>query len=174
MKNFCCLVVLVFLFTVPVFVSAEDSPSDSGLQQEWLSVQIDLDGQERSNWWRHVSVAELDEFLAAGVDINIKNGSGDTPLHWAAATSPNVAVVTRLIDAGADVNAKDKFGWLPIHTAAERNENPQIIATLLDAGSKKNKRAYYVLFSPKFLLKHNDNMTEPDKAVALALLEEAK
>ena len=113
----------------------------------------------------------VSKLIAAGFDVNARNGSGDTPLHWAAAENPNIEIVRLLLEAGADVNAKDKFGWLPIHTAAERSDDPEVIAVLLEAGSKRNSRAYYVLFSPKFLLKHNDNMSADDKDIALALLK---
>ncbi|MGI9200577.1 MAG: ankyrin repeat domain-containing protein [Woeseiaceae bacterium] len=116
----------------------------------------------------------LAKLIAAGADVNAKNKAGDTPLHWAAADNSNVEVVNLLIELGADVNAVDKFGWLPIHTAAERSSNPEVIAVLLQAGSKTDRRAYYVLFSPKFLLKRNDNMSKPDRAAALALLKESK
>ncbi len=113
------------------------------------------------------------KLVSAGANVNAKDKSGDTPLLWAAAENSNIEVVTLLIELGADVNAVDKFGWLPLHAAAERSSNPDVIAALLQAGSKTRRRAYYVLFSPKFLLKRNDNMSETDKKVALALLEEA-
>lgn len=111
------------------------------------------------------------KLIAAGADVNARNNSGDTPLHWAAAENPNIEVVEALLTAGADVNAKDKFGWQPIHTAAERSADPDVIATLIDAGSQRNKRAYFILFSPKFLLKRNDNMSDANKELALALLK---
>ena len=112
----------------------------------------------------------VSKLIVAGADVNARNRSGDTPLHWAAAENPNIEIARLLLEAGADVNAKDKFGWLPLHTAAERSDDPQVVALLLEAGSKRNSRAYYVLFSPRFLLKHNDNMSEADKKLALALL----
>ena len=112
--------------------------------------------------------------LHAGALVDARTRSGDTPLHWAAAENANVEIITALIEAGADVNARDKFGWLPIHTAAESNSNPDVIDTLLAAGSKRKKRAYFVLFRPAFLLKHNANMSEPDKKVAMALLKEPR
>ncbi len=72
------------------------------------------------------------------------------------------------------MNAKDRFGWQPIHTAADRSSNPETIATLLAAGARPDKRAYFVLFRPKFLLKHNSNMCQRNKEIAMALLEEAR
>lgn len=116
--------------------------------------------------------AVLSALLQAGAVVHAKDNSGDTALHWAAAENTNVEIVNRLLDAGANVNARDKYGWLPIHTAADRNSNPEVIEALLMAGAERNKRAYYVFFRPKFLLKHNSNMSEKDKKLALALLQE--
>lgn len=109
--------------------------------------------------------------LNAGADVGARNRSGETPLHWASAENANVEVIRILVEAGADVDERDNFGWLPIHTAAETNPNPAVIAELLSAGSKKNKRAYFILFRPAFLLRHNANMSKADKEQAMALLD---
>ncbi|MEL7187258.1 MAG: ankyrin repeat domain-containing protein [Pseudomonadota bacterium] len=110
--------------------------------------------------------------LQAGAAVNVKDRSGDTPLHWAAAENTNVEIVNRLLEAGANVNARDRYGWQPIHTAADRNPNPGVIEALLAAGAERNKRAYFLLFRPRFLVKHNANMSDDNKAIALALLDE--
>ena len=110
--------------------------------------------------------------LEAGAAIDVSDSSGDTPLHWAAAENPNVGVTDALLRAGADVNASDRYGWLPIHTACNSNSNPEVIRALLAAGARRDARAYFVLFSPGFLLKHNSNMSDPDKERALILLQE--
>lgn len=109
--------------------------------------------------------------LNAGADVDARDRAGDTPLHWAAAENSNVAIVSLLLRAGADVNAVDRFGWLPIHTAAESNANPEVIEALLAAGAKQTRRAYFVLFGPRFLLKHNSRMSEADKRFAMELLK---
>jgi len=110
--------------------------------------------------------------LEAGAVIDVRDRSGDTPLHWAAAENPSVGVTTALLRAGADVNASDGYGWLPIHTACNTNSNPEVIRALLAAGADRDARAYFVLFSPGFLLKHNSNMSDPDKESALILLQQ--
>jgi ankyrin repeat protein len=112
--------------------------------------------------------------LEAGADVNARDKAGDTPLHWAAAENTGTAVINALLQAGAVVNARDRYGWLPIHTAADRNPNPDIIDALLKAGADPDKRAYFVLFRPIFLLKHNANMSDKEKEVALAMLKEPK
>lgn len=141
----------------------------------------DVNASDRRGWTPLHSAARYNPdpavllvLLRAGADVDAKDRAGDTPLHWAAAENANVDVVTSLIGAGAEVNAVDRFGWLPIHTAAERNPNPEVISALLEAGAKRKRRAYFVLFSPAFLLKHNSNMSETDRKAAMALLKAAE
>jgi ankyrin repeat protein len=52
-----------------------------------------------------------EKLINAGVDVNKKSNSGDTPLHISAnAGRNNVNVCTLLVDAGADVNAVNNRG----------------------------------------------------------------
>lgn len=156
-----------------------------GLDPDQLNSHIEAGAEvtlaDRRGWTPLHSAARysrnpeiLAVLLEAGADVNAQDGAGDTPLHWAAAENTSTAVINALLQAGAAVNAKDKYGWLPIHTAADRNPNPDIIDALLKAGANPNKRAYFVLFRPVFLLKHNANMSPKDKEVALSLLTETE
>ncbi len=156
-----------------------------GLSVERLEVflesGVDVTVTDRRGWTPLHSAARycsdpsiVTLLLAAGAEIDARDRSGDTPLHWAAAENPSVDVLNTLIDAGADVNRADRFGWLPIHTAADRNANPDIIRALLDAGSTKKRRAYFLLFSPRFLLKHNSNMPDAEKDALMDLLKKTR
>ena len=49
--------------------------------------------------------------------------SGQTPLHFAAGSNENPAILAALLDAGLDINTRDQFGATPLHLAAESNEN---------------------------------------------------
>ena len=71
----------------------------------------------------------------SGANPKTGNKHGETPLHWAAAFSPNPAVIAALLDAGADLEARGSWGKMPLHRAAESNKNPAVIAALLDAGA---------------------------------------
>lgn len=144
----------------------------------YLSAGVDVNTSNDRGWTPLHSAARYSSdpgvvaaLIEAGATVDARDRARDTPLHWAAAENADASVVTLLIDAGADVNAKDKFGWLPIHTAAESNSNPQVIETLLASGAKRKGRAYFLLFRPSFLLKHNANMSDKDKEAAMTLLK---
>lgn len=51
----------------------------------------------------------LKAMIKRGARLNVQDGQGETPLHWAV-WEPNAESVKLLIDAGADVNVKDKRG----------------------------------------------------------------
>ena len=53
------------------------------------------------------------QHLAAGVDVNVKNDSGVTPLHRAAYYG-HKEIVVLLIAKGADVNVKNDVGYTPL------------------------------------------------------------
>ncbi len=197
------IVIMLFVLYQPLII-AQDKSQYQKLKQVWVSIQNHENKQVRKYWWQSLSVQQLSTYIQAGVDVNVcdktgwtplhsaarynsqpdvlnallqagaqveaKDSSGDTPLHWAAAVNTNTDIITELLRAGADVNARDKYGWIPLHTAAAMNSNPDIIGTLIKAGSKRNIRAYYIFFTPKFLLKHSSNMSEQEKARAQAML----
>ena len=84
--------------------------------------------------------------VAAGVDVNAKNSSGDSLLGltiaWRDTPEPaRVEIVQILVDAGADVNSADNAGD-PVLLDAIRRGNPEILEILLAAGVAINARDY--------------------------------
>lgn len=150
---------------------------DAGRLDAFIDAGADVNLADRRGWTPLHSAARyspnpgiVSALIESGAVVGAKNRAGDTPLHWAARENANVEIVQVLLRAGADIHQRDKFGWLPIHTAAESSANPDVIAALLEAGSERNKRAYFILFRPAFLLKHNANMPKADKVRAMGLL----
>ena len=95
------------------------------------------------------SANDVCQFLATGADVNMRDGEGWTPLHWAAEYSKLPGPAKALIKAGADVNAQDDDGWTPLHHAAALRQNGiEIVALLLKAGADPNARDHCGLTVP--------------------------
>jgi hypothetical protein len=72
----------------------------------------------------------IKKLLEEGADPNIRDGDGNTPLHFAA--SKGCAEVARLLlEHGADPNAQDKNGETPLHVAAF-NGHVDVVRLLLE------------------------------------------
>ena len=70
------------------------------------------------------------QHLTVGTDVNAKDESGWTPLHWAASKVHN-KTTKLLINEGADVNALNNHGLSPLDYA----EN-ETFGVLIDHGAK--------------------------------------
>ena len=78
------------------------------------------------------------QHLANGVDVNVKNDFGFTPLLKAAQFGRR-EVAELLIAKGADVSVKDKFGRTPLHCAADEDQT-EVAELLIAAGADVNGR----------------------------------
>ena len=78
--------------------------------------------------------------LATSADVESRDDSGDTPLHFAAGFSDNPAVIDVLVAAGADVESRDDSGLTPLHRAAGFSDNPAVIDALVAAGADVESR----------------------------------
>ncbi len=63
-------------------------------------------------------LARVRECLARGAEVNVRDESGETPLHLAA-RSGRTAMVEVLLSHGADVNAETATGRTPVHEAVD-------------------------------------------------------
>ena len=76
---------------------------------------------------------------AAGMDINVKNSIGFTPLHQAI-TVQSITYIEMLLDKGADIESEDNECLRPLHIACE-NGYLDIIQMLLDKGAQIDCRS---------------------------------
>jgi uncharacterized protein len=76
--------------------------------------------------------------LAAGADVNFRDGEGAT-LLMLASHAGDLAMVRALIEAGADVNASDERSWTPLMKAAYNAEQNRgfadVVQALIDEGA---------------------------------------
>lgn len=82
---------------------------------------------------RYGALNYVDELLAAGASIDVKNADGNTAL-WFACFSGNEAVVQRLIDAGADLDNQNDNGATALIYAASAGKT-RMVQLLVNAGA---------------------------------------
>ena len=57
-------------------------------------------------------------FKEKGVDLDLQDGRGSTPLHWACYSTSEVAL-KYLLAWGPDMNLRDNEGYTPLHLAVK-------------------------------------------------------
>jgi ankyrin repeat protein len=80
----------------------------------------------------------MEFLLDKGVDINVRDNNGKTPLHDAAGLG-NLKAMEFLLDKGVDINVRDNNGKTPLHDAAGLG-NLKAMEFLLDKGVDINVR----------------------------------
>ena len=87
--------------------------------------------------FKAVWTGDLAVLRGAGVDVNLKDAVGRSPLRIAAEKG-NVSVVTFLIENGADVNVTDANGNTPLIFIINKTGNLEITERLLEKGAAVN------------------------------------
>ena len=92
---------------------------------------------KETNYEPTVQIINL--LLNAGIDVNIKDSMGDTPLHEAVfGDGANITAVKTLIKRGAKVDSVSNDGMTPLMLAASRAE-AECVYILLEAGADKTR-----------------------------------
>ncbi len=129
-----------------------EKPEPSKKMQERLFVAI-----------YYGKLEDVRKLIAAGVDINARDGKGDYPLHEAI-TQGHFEVAKVLIENGADVNSHDMFGANPLD-AAITFSNTELFKLLLDNGANCQPKK-----SRKFLATLLERALEADTPEILRVL----
>ncbi|XP_031626099.1 apolipophorins-like [Contarinia nasturtii] len=80
----------------------------------------------------------IEELLANGTDVNIRDRNGRTPLFTAARNGRHI-MVESLLRNGAHINLKDYYGAAPIHTATSEGHK-RVVEILIKNGIDKHSR----------------------------------
>jgi cytohesin len=89
----------------------------------------------------------VDLLISKGADVNSKDNTGTTPLHYALGCSPKGGldslkegwkeVAELLLAKGADINAQGYYWWTPLHFAV-KNNSKEAVELLLSKGADVN------------------------------------
>lgn len=94
--------------------------------------------EERSRLFEYIEnndTAAIQELIAKGETISIRNSFNETPLIVACQLYRSRATIVKmLLAAGADVNEKGNINFTPLIQAAS-GQNPELVEMLLDAGA---------------------------------------
>ncbi len=82
----------------------------------------------------HGEIARV--LLIAGVEVNVTDARGSTPLHLACANGHR-DIARVLLDRGAEVNVKDEYGNTSLHGACE-NGHRDVARVLVEHGAEVN------------------------------------
>ena len=85
-----------------------------------------------------LSSAAVELLLARGAEVNVKDGRGRIPLHYAVQEGSKGAAEL-LLTKGADVNAKDVDGGTPLHYAVVIGDEDKA-ELLLTKGAEVNAK----------------------------------
>lgn len=94
--------------------------------EKWLPLNFLLSTNE----------ALAERLIQTGVNVNAKDGKGDTPLHYLGASTKNAQL---LLSRGAKVNVRNQNGSTPLHNVFGQ-KTAAVIKLLIDRGAQVNAR----------------------------------
>jgi ankyrin repeat protein len=94
--------------------------------EKWLPLNFLLSNNE----------ALAQRLIQTGVNVNVKDGKGDTPLHYLKTSTKNAQL---LLSRGAKVNARNQNGHTPLHNVFGQ-KTAAVIKLLINQGAEVNAR----------------------------------
>jgi serine/threonine protein kinase len=123
---------------------------NSNIFQQLMAVytQVDLNKADSTgNRPLHTAIRHnykmAEVLIARGVDVNVRNNVGETPVTIASALDIGRAPepkIKLLLKHGANVNDRDRNGRTPLMLVTTSSRSPEIVELLLKAGANVNAR----------------------------------
>ena len=102
-------------------------------------VAVSCRGWDTKEYFKIATVDEVTACLDTGIDAQLKDESGVTPLHRAVRYSDKADVITALFNAKVDKEARDNDDRTPLHWATHY-DNAVAVRALIEAGADPNVR----------------------------------
>lgn len=139
------------------------------------------------DFWEAASIADIEEELANGADINgsKRRAALNSPLHLAIENQANFSTIEMMLKRGANPNASghtiihgyhpdqwDESHRTPLQLALDKyNRSPALIALLLEYGANPNPPYDYDYYDEAPLINVSDMWGDSDTAIATLLLQ---
>lgn len=124
--------------------------SDAELRNKWQKM-LEYDNKKNDDFWKELTLEELQEFIDAGVNINAQWNHGFRAIHRVAEHNTKPAVIKKLLKAGAEIHGVTPLGSPPLHWAAQSNKSAAVIQVLIDTEPDINFKTKHVYQQhPKF------------------------
>ncbi len=117
------------------------TPRQGAVEHKLRAAPATRDRFGRNAVWHAARAGRLEELrtlLEAGVDADLADVDGETPLH-AAARNADTEIVTLLLEHGVDANPASAQGWTPLHFAVREGATP-VVDVLIRHGAGVNAR----------------------------------
>ena len=99
-----------------------------------VQTAVSCKGWDTVDYFKTATLEEVTACLDTGVNLEVRDNAGLTPLHRAAKNTENLDVIKVLINAGADKDARNNDKRTPLHGAVTFN-NPVAVRGLIEAGA---------------------------------------
>jgi uncharacterized protein len=130
------LALICLVFAAACGGGAQDGPPDPAMTKNMLKLRgFDFNENGFFNAIRQNDVVAVKGFFDAGMDPNVKNARGETPLTFAVANAELKTV--KAVAEKADVNVQDNLGQSPLHLALSKQKE-DVFNYLLEKNANVN------------------------------------